>query len=152
MRGLANLDYGKKILIANNLKEEFKNIEIKESAGLTCKRRISSSQQNQLSRVGGVIFCWLLVSKIRFLAQPSGNLVQDNHPESHSPWYVQEREGHDCQDWAVCCWVQLQFSSFLLDGNRWFNLGKGQTTLSKNFWDGTLVFCGIPTPHYQNSY
>jgi hypothetical protein len=24
--------------------------------------------------------------------------------------------------------------------------------LSKNFWDGTLVFCGIPTPHYQNSY
>ena len=30
MRGLANLDYGKKILITNSVKEEFKNIEIQE--------------------------------------------------------------------------------------------------------------------------
>lgn len=30
MRGLANLNYGKKILIANGVKEEFKNIEIQE--------------------------------------------------------------------------------------------------------------------------
>ena len=34
MRGLANLDYGKKILITNGVKEEFKNIEIQERARL----------------------------------------------------------------------------------------------------------------------
>ena len=34
MRGLANLDYGKKILITNGVKKEFKNIEIQERARL----------------------------------------------------------------------------------------------------------------------
>ena len=34
MRGLANLDYGKKILITNGVKEEFKNIEIQERVRL----------------------------------------------------------------------------------------------------------------------
>ena len=32
MRGLTNLDYGKKILITNGVKKEFKNIEIQERA------------------------------------------------------------------------------------------------------------------------
>jgi len=34
MRGLANLDYRKKILITNDVKEVFKNIEIQERARL----------------------------------------------------------------------------------------------------------------------
>ena len=33
MRGLANLNYGKKILITNGVKEEFKNIEIQDLLG-----------------------------------------------------------------------------------------------------------------------
>ena len=32
MRGLTNLDYGKKILITNGVKKELKNIEIQERA------------------------------------------------------------------------------------------------------------------------
>jgi len=34
MRGLTNLDYGKKILITNGVKKESKNIEIQERARL----------------------------------------------------------------------------------------------------------------------
>ena len=67
MRGLANLDYGKKILITNSVKEEFKNIEIQEraQAKTSCERGIPSSQQNPLSWVGRVIFVDFWFQRIR---------------------------------------------------------------------------------------
>jgi rRNA-processing protein FCF1 len=52
MRGLANLDYGKKILITNSVKEEFKNIEIRERAQLKLHVTDGYPVVNKISRPG----------------------------------------------------------------------------------------------------
>ena len=57
MRGLANLDYGKKILITNSVKEEFKNIEIQERTRLNFKLSRDTQQSTKSVALGwGIIF------------------------------------------------------------------------------------------------
>ncbi len=58
MRGLANLNYGKKILITNGVKEEFKNIEIQERARLTLHVNEDTQQLTKSVVLGrGSYFC-----------------------------------------------------------------------------------------------
>ena len=58
MRGLANLDYGKKILITNGVKEEFKNIEIQERARLNFMLTRDTQQSTKSVVLGwGNYFC-----------------------------------------------------------------------------------------------
>lgn len=53
MRGLANLDYGKKILVTNSVKEEFKNIEIPQRERLNFNVIGIPSRQEKSTALGG---------------------------------------------------------------------------------------------------
>jgi hypothetical protein len=57
MRGLTNLDYRKKILITNGVKEEFRNIEIQERARLTLQVNEDTQQLIKSVILGWGSYC-----------------------------------------------------------------------------------------------
>ena len=57
MRGLTNLDYRKKILITNGVKEEFRNIEIQERARLTLQVNEDTQQLTKSVILGWGSYC-----------------------------------------------------------------------------------------------
>ena len=68
-------------------------------------------------------------------------LLWSDHPESHSPRLLQQRQRFDRKDRLICPALQSLASTFRLDRYSRFHPGKDRSTLFSYFRDETLVGC-----------
>ncbi len=70
-----------------------------------------------------------LHAHLRFLAQPSGNLVQYHHPEGHPSGHLWQRQRTCCQNRILRPSLQCGGPTLLLDGHTRFNPRKNPATM-----------------------
>src|SRR6202007_242643 len=80
-----------------------------------------------------------LHADLRFVAKPSGDLVQPHHATGHSPRNVPQREGTGSENRRVRAKLQRQCETLYVDGNRRLDLRQATETLCRYFRDSTLV-------------